>query len=100
VCKTKFNEPFARVFSRNFNPGSLAGQVIRFDLELAVKPGQDPKKPIGVVNNDLRQRFALMLAKWNGSLYHSNLYHTWTLMFRLTLSIMLFTGAFSATPGG
>jgi hypothetical protein len=62
---------------RGFFRGILIwGQVIRFDLELAVKPGQDPKKPIGVVNNDLRQRFALMLAKWNGSLYHSNLYHT------------------------
>jgi hypothetical protein len=74
VFKTEFNTPFARVSSRTFNLGSFASHVIRFALELAVKPGQDPKKPIGVINHDLRQRFSLVLTKWNGRPSHINLY--------------------------
>jgi hypothetical protein len=63
VFETKFHAPFARVSSRDFNLGSLASQVFRFDLELAIEPGQDPKKPVGVVKNNLRQRFSSMLTK-------------------------------------
>jgi hypothetical protein len=63
VFKTKFNTPSARISSRNFDLGSLPGQIIRFDLELAIEPRQDPEKPVGVVKNNLRQRFSLVLAK-------------------------------------
>ena len=58
VFKTKFNTPFAGVSSRNVYLGSLASQFIRFNLELAIEPGQDPETPVGVVKNNLRQRFS------------------------------------------
>jgi hypothetical protein len=61
VFNTKFNTPFAGVSSRNFYLGSLASQVIRFNLELAIEPGQDPEKPVWVVKNNLRQRFSRCL---------------------------------------
>jgi hypothetical protein len=63
VFNTIFNTPFARISSRNSDLGSLAGQVIRFDLELAIELGQDPEKPVGVVKNNLRQRFSSVLSK-------------------------------------
>ena len=63
VFETKFYTPFARVSSRNFNLGSLAGQVVRFNLHPAIEPRQDPEKPVGVVKNNLRQRFSQVLTR-------------------------------------
>jgi hypothetical protein len=63
VFKPKFNTPFAGVSSRKFYLGSLASQVSRFNLELAIEPGQDPEKPVGVAKNNLRQRFFSVLTK-------------------------------------
>jgi hypothetical protein len=76
VLKTKFNAPFSTVSSRNSNFGSLAGHVIRFDLEPTVELGQDPEEPKGVVENNLRQRLSSVLAKRNGSPCHVNLKKT------------------------
>src|SRR5262249_53922813 len=55
--KTIFNTPFARVLSLNFDLGSLASQIIRFDLELPIALKQDPDKPVGDIKNTLWQIF-------------------------------------------